>query len=131
MAGAQPAPKRTSMRPPPRPNNAQTNFGIGRAQSPAESITSTAGSRPRSPSIPLNTGTKRKERDYEQDAGEETNINVVVRCRGRSDREVRENSGVVVSANGVTGKSVEFFFSSRRRHTRLQGDWSSDVCSSD
>src|SRR5205807_4438981 len=26
---------------------------------------------------------------------------------------------------------VLFFFSSRRRHTRLQGDWSSDVCSSD
>src|SRR5256885_10021556 len=24
-----------------------------------------------------------------------------------------------------------FFISSRRRHTRLQGDWSSDVCSSD
>src|SRR5256885_6056985 len=24
-----------------------------------------------------------------------------------------------------------FFFSSRRRHTRLQGDWSSDMCSSD
>src|SRR2546426_10033629 len=29
----------------------------------------------------------------------------------------------------VTG--LFFFFSSRRRHTRLQGDWSSDVCSSD
>src|SRR6266850_3441329 len=27
--------------------------------------------------------------------------------------------------------TVFFFFSSRRRHTRLQGDWSSDVCSSD
>src|SRR5256885_12892876 len=27
--------------------------------------------------------------------------------------------------------SFVFFFSSRRRHTRLQGDWSSDVCSSD
>src|SRR5256885_16854773 len=26
---------------------------------------------------------------------------------------------------------VWLFFSSRRRHTRLQGDWSSDVCSSD
>src|SRR6202034_785131 len=25
----------------------------------------------------------------------------------------------------------KFLFSSRRRHTRLQGDWSSDVCSSD
>src|SRR5256885_4740622 len=29
----------------------------------------------------------------------------------------------------VSGR--DFFFSSRRRHTRLQGDWSSDVCSSD
>src|SRR6516162_5907529 len=29
-------------------------------------------------------------------------------------------------------KDFHFFvFSSRRRHTRLQGDWSSDVCSSD
>src|SRR5256885_5931328 len=28
-------------------------------------------------------------------------------------------------------KVEHFFFSSRRRHTRLQGDWSSDVCSSD
>src|SRR5256885_5792583 len=28
-------------------------------------------------------------------------------------------------------RDVFFFFSSRRRHTRLQGDWSSDVCSSD
>ena len=26
---------------------------------------------------------------------------------------------------------VLFFFSSRRRHTRYIGDWSSDVCSSD
>src|SRR5205807_4061926 len=36
--------------------------------------------------------------------------------------------------SSVTATSVStrtFFFSSRRRHTRLQGDWSSDVCSSD
>src|ERR1039457_3250136 len=31
---------------------------------------------------------------------------------------------------GVVGTS-NLFLSSRRRHTRLQGDWSSDVCSSD
>src|SRR5256885_10779591 len=30
-----------------------------------------------------------------------------------------------------TNQVTFFFFSSRRRHTRLQGDWSSDVCSSD
>src|SRR5256885_232517 len=28
-------------------------------------------------------------------------------------------------------RSMSFVFSSRRRHRRLQGDWSSDVCSSD
>src|SRR5258706_12011464 len=28
-------------------------------------------------------------------------------------------------------KIYQFFFSSRRRHTRLVSDWSSDVCSSD
>src|SRR5256885_12319084 len=27
--------------------------------------------------------------------------------------------------------AIAIFFSSRRRHTILQGDWSSDVCSSD
>src|SRR5256885_8317551 len=33
--------------------------------------------------------------------------------------------------DGVCNSICFFFFSSRRRHTRLQGDWSSDVCSSD
>lgn len=50
---------------------------------------------------------KRKEREYEQETGDETNINVVVRCRGRNDREVRENSAVAVSTNGVKGTTVE------------------------
>ena len=51
---------------------------------------------------------KRKERDYEHNVGDsETNIKVVVRCRGRSEREVREHSGVVVSTDGVKGKTVE------------------------
>src|SRR5256885_5400934 len=36
---------------------------------------------------------------------------------------------VMEDRNSACG--VGFFFSSRRRHTRLQGDWSSDVCSSD
>src|SRR5205807_5234147 len=31
----------------------------------------------------------------------------------------------------ISVPTIFFFFSSRRRHTRLQGDWSSDVCSSD
>src|SRR5690242_21383801 len=40
----------------------------------------------------------------------------------------------VIEAKAVwkrTDCSISFFFSSRRRHTRLTCDWSSDVCSSD
>src|SRR5256885_13108977 len=41
-------------------------------------------------------------------------------------------SGAVRHRRGRwSSTSLLFFFSSRRRHTRLQGDWSSDVCSSD
>ncbi|KIX00253.1 uncharacterized protein Z518_10392 [Rhinocladiella mackenziei CBS 650.93] len=89
---------RGSMRPPPRPNATQYASMTGRAPSPAESNIS---------SSTTSAGTKRKEREFDQDHGEETNIHVVVRCRGRSEREVRENSGVVVSTNGVKGKNVE------------------------
>lgn len=58
------------------------------------------------------TGTKRKERDFDSEAGvgDEvvgTNINVVVRCRGRNGREVQENSAVVVSTAGVKGTVVD------------------------
>src|SRR2546426_6828299 len=38
-------------------------------------------------------------------------------------------ASLVISLRTI--KFAFFFFSSRRRHTRLQGDWSSDVCSSD
>src|SRR5256885_12531888 len=49
-------------------------------------------------------------------------------------RQLPETRWYGSSQMGVTAKelcNVVFFFSSRRRHTRLQGDWSSDVCSSD
>src|SRR5688500_19817888 len=43
------------------------------------------------------------------------------------------DTGVRYSVSSVVSIAISnsFFFSSRRRHTRLQGDWSSDVCSSD
>lgn len=69
------------------------------AVSPVGSVSSTA-----------TTGTKRKEREFESEmgvGGESTNINVVVRCRGRNEREVKENSSVVVQTQGVKGNMVE------------------------
>jgi kinesin family protein 11 len=65
--------------------------------SPADSI---ASSRVRTPKRKLQPELPPVE------AGEETNINVVVRCRGRNEREVRENSGVVVSTDGTKGDKV-------------------------
>src|SRR5256886_7086857 len=38
---------------------------------------------------------------------------------------------VAWNARWQTSRGVFFFFSSRRRHTRFDCDWSSDVCSSD
>src|SRR5215213_11208892 len=39
--------------------------------------------------------------------------------------------GVKFICSSVDVHCAFFFFSSRRRHTRLVSDWSSDVCSSD
>ena len=39
--------------------------------------------------------------------------------------------GAVLNAIGQDRFTIVFFFSSRTRHTRFTGDWSSDVCSSD
>lgn len=57
----------------------------------------------RSPSAQSIAGAKRKERDFEPKGNEDTNIHVVVRCRGRNDREIQENSAVVVSTEGSNG----------------------------
>ncbi|KAF2837065.1 kinesin family protein-like protein [Patellaria atrata CBS 101060] len=97
------------MRPPAmRPPNSRAQTAtptLNGRTSPTESIISSA-SRLRSPASTIG-GIKRKQRDFENDSGVETNINVVVRCRGRNEREVRENSGVVVSTNGVRGDRVD------------------------
>ncbi|KAJ4345169.1 Kinesin- motor protein [Ascochyta clinopodiicola] len=105
-----PAVKRTTstMRP-PASRQATNNLIRGRSATPmldgrtsrAESVAST-----RTRGTPRSSPLKRKAADFE-DAGQETNINVVVRCRGRNDREVRENSGVVVTTNGIKGNTVE------------------------
>lgn len=89
----------SSIRPPSRatgPSRLDVRSG---AASPAVSVSSHAAS--------SNAGLKRKERDFEAEFSQETNINVVVRCRGRSGREVRENSAVVVKTDGVMGKHID------------------------
>ncbi|KAK4658411.1 Kinesin-related motor protein [Podospora pseudocomata] len=72
---------------------------LQRPSSPTESLMSVATT--------ATAGAKRKERDFDPDDGEATNINVVVRCRGRNEREVKENSAVVVGTEATRGKIVE------------------------
>src|SRR5437763_16922775 len=47
------------------------------------------------------------------------------------ERYVSSGGGLVSVHAADNGFAKWFFFSSRRRHTRYIGDWSSDVCSSD
>src|SRR5258706_12070352 len=62
---------------------------------------------------------------YESRTAKQFKYALLVPWRGSMDTTVP--GGV-----GLRGSSVcDFFFSSRRRHTRLVSDWSSDVCSSD
>lgn len=93
----------------PQPNVASSAIN-GRTRSgtmspTGSSISRITRSRSQTPSV-QNVGVKRKDRELEPDSTEGTNIHVVVRCRGRSEREIKENSGVVLSTDGVKGKTV-------------------------
>lgn len=106
----------------PPPTTRRTVGGTSRRA--ATDTTSVASSRRPSsaglsaPTAPR-TGIKRKERDFDNEdaptahrdepseSADETKIDVFVRCRGRNEQEVRENSGIVVTTDGVSGKTVE------------------------
>src|SRR2546430_10234362 len=49
----------------------------------------------------------------------------------RSKSPIVRRSRVCLPLRSVSHRCSLFFFSSRRRHTRFDCDWSSDVCSSD
>lgn len=84
--------------------------GNGMAARPRGSL------RYQSPGAP-GAGLKRKDREHETPASvgspvvgspvTDTNIRVLVRCRGRNDREMKENSPVALATNGVKGSTVE------------------------
>lgn len=77
---------------------------------PTPSVRSSAVSAARPPRSPEKSSApaKRKDREFERELNEDTSIHVVVRCRGRSDREIKENNGVVLSTpEGVKGKTLD------------------------
>ena len=70
--------------------------------------TAPSATRPQKPNAEQPTPiSKRKDREFEREINEDTSIHVVVRCRGRNEREIKENSGVVLSTEGVSGKNVD------------------------
>ena len=91
----------STMRPPP------TRPGASRAQTATPTLSGRVSPAESMASSKVRTPKRKAPSEPDSEGGEETNINVVVRCRGRSDREVRENSGVVVSTDGVKGKKVD------------------------
>src|SRR5256885_2568399 len=70
-------------------------------------------------------------RKHERNAAR-AKVSELIRVLAREMPETqRDRTALQLALRKRRDKAREFFFSSRRRHTRLQGDWSSDVCSSD
>ncbi|KAJ5180923.1 hypothetical protein N7492_004133 [Penicillium capsulatum] len=101
-----PSTKRTGLRQPSRRAGSSAPDRVTTPALPSKP-TPTPSTRTSKTTPEQNPTGKRKERDFEREINEDTSIHVVVRCRGRNDREIKENSGVVLSTEGVNGKSVE------------------------
>ncbi|KAK9451845.1 P-loop containing nucleoside triphosphate hydrolase protein [Limtongia smithiae] len=87
--------RRTENQSPSTVNGGKTEKQISQFESARQTF-----SRPSSSASNRSTETARPAR-HDNDApatNKETNIQVVVRCRGRNDREIRENSGVIVAS---------------------------------
>src|SRR5688572_23246876 len=70
--------------------------------------------------------------DFLVDLGSGDGIIVITAAkRGARAMGVEFNPDMVAFAEGRAKEAGVFFFSSRRRHTIFDCDWSSDVCSSD
>lgn len=101
------APRRTGLRQPTRRAGSAVP---DRMASPAVMSRPPSSATTRAPKpSPEQSGaaSKSKERGYEREINEDTSIHVVVRCRGRNEREIKENSGMVLSTKGVSGKDVD------------------------
>ena len=109
--GSSVATKRSGLRPPTRragsavPDRHTSPAVTSRPTTTSGAVATARPSKP-SPEQPTATG-KRKDRDFEREINEDTSIHVVVRCRGRNQREIKENSGVVLSTEGVSGKQLD------------------------
>lgn len=101
------AARRTGLR---QPTRRAGSTAPDRQASPAVFAKPAASSiaRVQKPSVDqASTINKRKDREFEREINEDTSIHVVVRCRGRNEREIKENSGVVLSTEGVSGKNLD------------------------
>jgi kinesin family member 11 len=70
---------------------------------PVEDAFNPSGSR--APSV-APTSPKRKQAPLRADEHGETNIKVAIRCRRRSEREVQENSPIIVSSQGARSQEL-------------------------
>ncbi|KAI6005931.1 P-loop containing nucleoside triphosphate hydrolase protein [Pisolithus albus] len=87
-----------------RPPNSRSKLAL---QPPATSRQQRAATNPLSPTLSEHPETQPPSRSTrsQHDDGE-TNIQVVIRCRRRSEREVQENSPIIVSSNGPKSNEI-------------------------
>src|ERR1700685_2838083 len=87
-------------RPPPSRSRTSTIFNPPRSKS-IRGLPNSTEDQPDVPPLPhSNSISKHLKSDSE------TNIQVVIRCRRRSDREIQENSPIIVSSQGAKSHDV-------------------------
>lgn len=87
-----------------RPRSAMAKSGLHQRSgiaTPTEEIFSP----PPVPPLPSSRSAKLQQTQSSQDDAE-ANIQVVIRCRRRSDREIQENSPIIVSSNGPRSHAI-------------------------
>ncbi|KAG2349879.1 kinesin-domain-containing protein [Suillus weaverae] len=89
----------------PRPStiNTKPQSSISKSKSALSTITSPTEERPEH-ALAISS-TLKGSKSHGQD-GSETHIHVAIRCRRRSDREIQENSPIIVSSNGAKSQEV-------------------------
>ncbi|KIJ69381.1 hypothetical protein HYDPIDRAFT_145382 [Hydnomerulius pinastri MD-312] len=105
MAARRPTPSRTKPSAlPPQINTRTRSATTSRSTSHLQSVTSPTEERELN-TLAASLASAKASKSSNNDDGE-THIQVVVRCRRRSDREIQENSPIIVSSSGAKSQEV-------------------------
>ncbi|KAI0636868.1 kinesin-domain-containing protein [Trametes polyzona] len=95
-----------SAMPPPSTTNIRPRSVLAKSDSSQRSNSTLATSADHASEAGPSRGGRESQMKHAQHGEAETNIKVVIRCRRRSEREIQDNSPIIVNINGPKGEDV-------------------------